>query len=109
MTQFRNSAPLTRRLLIRGLGAGLLGAAALPAQAFDEWPDLDPTDRIPGFYGVNRFAALSEEELFMVGLAVKRGRDIRIGRYSRSQSRQIVRDALQDWPATRARLLSGER
>lgn len=103
MTHHMTPAPSRRALLGWGSSTVLAGLAG-PVMA-NEWPDTDPTDRLPGYYGVQRFMTLSKEEVYMVNLAVKRGRRILIGRYPASVSRQIIKDGARDWPATRQKLL----
>ena len=103
MTKINSAMPSRRMALTWGASAMLAGLAA-PALA-KEWPDVDPYDRLPSYYGVERFTRLSKEQAYMVHLAVKNGRYIQIGRYPNSVSRQIIRDGASDWPATRQKLL----
>ena len=103
MTNISSSTPSRRTALTWSVAVALTGLAG-PALT-KEWPDLDPFDRVPSYYGVERFTRLSENQVYKVHLAVKNGRYIQIGRYPNSVSRQIIRDGARDWPATRQKLL----
>lgn len=97
-------SPLSRRTLLGWLGLAFAPATALQASDYEEE---DPADLVPERFSIRQFTALSENEIYKVGLAIKRGRTIRIGNYSPSESRAIIRRARENWPATRAELLSG--
>jgi hypothetical protein len=96
---------MTRKLTRRAC-LGLVAFAATPAMAqfggVDE--EENPTDAVPRYFSRERFLSLSENQIYMVGLAVRRGRPIQIEGYSASESRQIIQRAAQDWPATRRSL-----
>ena len=97
--------PLTRRALLGGASLAFstlaLGATALTAQEFEV---LDPADLVPDRYTIREFLALDKNEIYMVNLAIKRNRTIRIGSYPPSESRALIRRAQADWPKTRAEL-----
>lgn len=92
---------ITRRACL-----GLLAIAATPATAqfgfFNE--EADPTDLVPSYYSLNTFLGLNENDIYMVNLAIRRGRQIRIQGYKPSESKAIIQRAAQDWPATRRSL-----
>lgn len=91
----------TRRGL---LGLGVLAATAPGiAQAFG-FEELDPSDTVPRRFSVKRFLSLSRDDLYLVNLAVRRGRGIIIEGYSRSESRKIIQLANEDPKAARALL-----
>lgn len=80
----------SRTVRLAAAGLALLTAATLPAHSFD---DLDPTDVLPRRYSVEDFRNLSDAELYMVNLAIKRGRIILINGYPPSESRRMIQDA----------------
>ena len=71
-------------------GLTMLTATTLPAQSRE---DVDPTDLVPRRYSVENFRSLSVSELYMVKLAIKRGRRLLINGYSPSKSRRMIEDA----------------
>lgn len=73
------------------------------ALAFDAEEE-DPADKIPRRFSVRRFLSLNKNELYVVNLAVRRGRGIIIEGYSRSESRKIISLAAKDPAAARALL-----
>ena len=81
------------RTVLPLVSAALLATMALPAQSFD---DIDPTDVLPRHYSIQKFRQLSDAELNMVNLAIKRGRTILIDGYSASKSRQMIQDAARN-------------
>ncbi|MEQ9260384.1 MAG: hypothetical protein RIG84_14960 [Roseovarius sp.] len=97
------TAPSRRALL------GWIGLACLPATALhaNDYEEEDPADLVSDRFSIRQFTSLSENEIYKVGLAIKRGRTIRIGDYSPSESKAIILRARENWPATRAELLSG--
>lgn len=94
---------MTKSLTRRGLL--LAAAAALPgmASATDIY-DIDPADEVPRWFSVQHFLSLDENQIYKVNLAIKRGRPIRIGNYSRSESRKIIKAARENPEAVRAQL-----
>lgn len=92
---------LTRRSLLALLAIGTSPAAA-QFGGFNE--EDNPTDAVPSYFSLQRFLALDENEIYMVNLAVRRGKPVRIEGYQPSESRAIIRRAAQDWPATRRSL-----
>lgn len=93
----------SRRLMIAWLsGVGVMGSV-YPAAAIGERNN-DPVDRVPHYFGIRRFLALGESDIYMVHLAQRRGRRIMIQGFSASESRDIIRRARQDWPSTRRAL-----
>jgi hypothetical protein len=92
---------LTRRSVFLGLAFAATPGAVL---AFDD-TDLDPSDTVPRSFSVKRFLALSENEVYRVNIALKRGRRIIIEGCSASESREIIRLAQSDPEAAKQRLL----
>lgn len=89
----------------RSLFGLALATATAPGLAYaidDE--ELDPTDTVPRRFSVRRFLSLTEDEVYKVDLAVRRGRGITVEGYSRSESREIIGLAAQDLQAARALL-----
>lgn len=82
-----------RRAILGWIGlAGLTSGAAL-AQSGEE---MNPTDLVPRRFSPDNFAALSDNEIYMVNLAVRRGRIIRIDGCSGSDSAEVIRTAHAD-------------
>ncbi len=80
-------------------------ASAVPGMAFaTDAEELDPTDIVPRRFSVNRFLGLSENEVYKVNLAVRRGRKILIEGFSPSESKEIIMLAAEDFDQARARL-----
>ena len=84
---------------------GLAIASITPgvARAIDA-EEFNPSDRIPRRFSVRRFLSLSDDELYDVNLAVRRGRGILIDGLSHSESRAIIELAVKDPAAARAQL-----
>ncbi|GAB4291441.1 MAG: hypothetical protein Kow0058_10340 [Roseovarius sp.] len=80
----------TRRTMLALAAAALLPVPAVLAQS-DEAPD--PTDLVPRRFSAEKFARLSDEELYMVHLATRRGRQIVIDGHPPSESRRIIETA----------------
>lgn len=81
------------------------GVAGLASQAVAR-NGISPADRIPRHYSLETFTSLDRNEVYRIDHAARRGsRQITIGDFSASESRKILRDAVADWPATRASLL----
>lgn len=103
MTQTLSPTPSRRRVLA---WVALATLTATAARASDG-EEIDPTDTVPRWFSVRAFTDLDADDIYMVNLAIRGGRTILIEGYTPSESRQIIRDAAQDWPGTRARLLQG--
>ncbi|MEL6647981.1 MAG: hypothetical protein AAFY35_11690 [Pseudomonadota bacterium] len=98
---------LTRRNV---LGVTVFSAAATIAAATHAggkkfgFSDIDPSDRVPRWFSVNRFLRLSKEQVYKVDRAVRRGRGVIIEGYTRSESREIISLANKDLGAAHALL-----
>lgn len=64
--------------------------------------DIDPADKVPRWFSVNRFLRLTREQVYQVNRAVRQGRGIIIEGYTRSESREIIRLANKDLAAAHA-------
>lgn len=93
--------PTRRAILVWAAGLAALPATATIAQDLEE---PDPTDLVPRRFSPEAFAALSKAEIYMVNLAIRRGRTILIDGYTPSQSRRIIETAAED-PAAARRML----
>ncbi len=87
--------PITapRRAVLGWIGLACLPAPALFAQDAEE---PDPTDLVPRRFSPAEFRQLSQAELYMVDLAIRRNRRIVIDGCSASDSRTIIRTAATD-------------
>ena len=95
-----------RKTFTRRTMLALMAIGATPATAqFGGFNEEDnPTDAVPSYFSLQRFLALDENEIYMVNLAVRRGKPVRIEGYQPSESRAIIQRPGQDWPATRRSL-----
>ncbi|MEM7733643.1 MAG: hypothetical protein AAF280_12810 [Pseudomonadota bacterium] len=66
--------------------------------------DLDPSDRLPRWYSVNRFLRLSKNQVYDLARAVRLGRSFTIEGYTRSQTADIIQLANRDLAAAHALL-----
>ncbi|MEL7253027.1 MAG: hypothetical protein AAFZ04_14125 [Pseudomonadota bacterium] len=99
--------PLSRRRLL-GLSV-IATTAALSSQAhatgsLRRGSNLDPADRLPRWYSVNRFLRLSEAQIYDLARAVRLGHSFTIDGYTRSQTADIIRLANEDRSAAHALL-----
>jgi predicted outer membrane protein len=83
---------LSRHGLLTAAAVALIGAAPLASHAGE---DLDPTDTVPRYLSIAEFRALSDAELYMVDLAIKRGRRIVVAGHSASESRRMIESAAE--------------
>ena len=58
----------------------------------------DPFDRVPQYYSVREFTELSRNQVYRINQATRFGRPVRIGDLTPSQTRELLREALADWP-----------
>lgn len=93
--------PTSRRAVLGWIGLTALPGTAVLAQDY-EVPD--PTDLVPRRYTPEAFLQLTDSELYMVKLAVRRGRRIMIDGCSASESRDIIRATSGDRAAARQML-----
>ena len=102
MTQAHIHSPSRRAFVGLMVTAGVAGLAS---QAIARG-DASPADSLPRHYSIEHFTSLDQNEVYRIDHAARRGsRQITIGDFSASESRKILRDAVADWPATRATLL----
>ena len=85
--------PISRRAALAWIGLATLPAGALFAQDFEE---PDPTDLVARRFSRDAFSRLSDNDLYMVNLAISRGRRILIEGFSASESRAIIETAAKD-------------
>lgn len=95
-------APRSRRAFIGWMATAAFAGLATQATARNS---ASPADRITRHYSLKRFTALDRNGVYRLDHAARRGAQITIGDLSPSASRQLLRDAVADWPATRAALL----
>lgn len=102
MTHAQNHSPARRAFV--GLIVAV-GIAGLASQATARG-DASPADTVPRHYSIETFTSLDRNEVYRIDHAARHGsRSITIGDFSASESRKILREAVADWPATRATLL----
>lgn len=89
------SHPTTRRAILAWAGLAALPAGMVLAQG-EDGEDLDPTDLVPRRFSPEAFARLSKSELYMVNLAIRHNRTIRIDGYTASESRRIIEAAAKN-------------
>ncbi|WP_138933307.1 hypothetical protein [Roseovarius arcticus] len=65
-------------------------AAAIPASAMDR----DPTNQVPNWISESSFSAMSAYDIHEIDRAQKLGNGVIIGRYTVSESRDLVDEAL---------------
>ena len=82
-----------RRTILGWIGFACLPAPALFAQDAEE---PDPTDLVARRFSPAEFRQLTEDELYMAGLAIRRNRRIVIDGCSASDSRAIIETATTD-------------
>ena len=93
----------SRRTLVTWMAAAAVLGTAVQSQASSR-NGLDPSDRIPRHYSLKKFTSLSQPQVYRINHAVRAGRRITIEGFSPSESRELLRNATRDWPATRRRL-----
>ncbi len=103
MSQAHTFSPSRRAFVGLMVTAGAAGLATQVAARGGS--DVSQSDRVPRHFSIERFTSLDRNDVYRVNHASRRGKSITIGDFSPSQSRQILRDAAADWPATRASLL----
>ncbi len=79
-----------------------LAATANAAGSLRRGSDLDPSDRLPRWYSVNRFLRLSEAQVYDLARAVRLGRTFVIEGYTRSETSEIINLANKDLAAAHA-------
>ena len=82
-----------RRAVLGWIGLFSLAGTSALAQAAEEF---DPTDLVPRRFSPEEFATLSENEVYMANLALRRGRNIRINGCSATDSAEVIRLANSD-------------
>ncbi len=102
MTQTHTHLPARRAFIGLVVAAGMAGLASQATAR----GDASPADAVPRHYSIEKFTSLDRNEVYRIDHASRHGsRQITIGDFSASESRKILRDAVADWPATRATLL----
>lgn len=94
----------SRRAMLAWLVTAAVAASASAVAARDG-NELDPADRVPRRFSLERFLALDSNDIHDVHLAIRRGKRIIVDGFSASESREIIRRAARDWPTVRAELL----
>ena len=92
----------SRRAVTTWLATSALFGMAAQTPAYGR--EISPIDRVPRHFSLRRFTSLSRDEVYRIYHASRLGKRITIGQFSPSESRNILRDAFEDWPATRQRL-----
>ena len=95
----------SRRTLVTWMAAAAVLGTTLQSQANGRGRGgTDPSDRIPRHYSLKKFLSLSQPQVYEINHASRAGRRITIQGFSPSESRELLRNATRDWPATRRTL-----